>query len=39
MAPAPCGTRTVTSAMFGHLREDAAARAEFFALTRNQEAR
>jgi len=29
----------VTSAMFGHLREDAAARAEFFALTRNLEAR
>ena len=32
-------TRTVTSAMFGHLRENAAARAEFFALTRNLEAR
>jgi GTP cyclohydrolase I len=33
------GSRTVTSALFGHLREDAAARAEFFALTRNLEAR
>jgi GTP cyclohydrolase I len=33
------GSRTVTSALFGHLREDAAARAEFFALTRNKEAR
>jgi GTP cyclohydrolase IA len=28
------GSRTVTSALFGHLREDAAARAEFFALAR-----
>jgi GTP cyclohydrolase IA len=33
------GTRTVTSALFGHLREDAAARAEFLALTRTKEAR
>jgi GTP cyclohydrolase I len=30
------GTRTVTSALFGHLRDDAAARAEFLALTRNR---
>jgi GTP cyclohydrolase I len=30
------GSRTVTSALFGHLREDAAARAEFFALTRSK---
>jgi GTP cyclohydrolase I len=28
------GTRTVTSALLGHLRDDAAARAEFLALTR-----
>ncbi len=28
------GTRTVTSALLGHLREDPAARAEFLALTR-----
>jgi GTP cyclohydrolase I len=33
------GSRTVTSALFGHLREDAAARAEFFALTRSKETR
>jgi GTP cyclohydrolase I len=33
------GSRTRTSALFGHLREDAAARAEFFALTRSLEAR
>jgi len=33
------GTRTVTSALFGHLREDAAARAEFMALTRTKEGR
>jgi GTP cyclohydrolase I len=30
------GTRTVTSALFGHLRDDAAARAEFLALTRSR---
>jgi GTP cyclohydrolase I len=33
------GTRTVTSASFGRLRDDAAARSEFLALTRNWEAR
>ena len=33
------GSRTRTSALFGHLRDDAAARAEFFALTRSLEAR
>jgi GTP cyclohydrolase I len=33
------GSRTRTSALFGHLREDATARAEFFALTRSMEAR
>jgi GTP cyclohydrolase I len=33
------GTRTVTSALFGHLREDPAARAEFLALTRTKETR
>jgi GTP cyclohydrolase I len=32
-------TRTVTSALLGHLREDPAARAEFFALTRGQATR
>ncbi|MGH3445127.1 MAG: GTP cyclohydrolase I [Nocardioidaceae bacterium] len=31
------GTRTVTSALLGHLREDPAARAEFLALTRNRQ--
>jgi GTP cyclohydrolase IA len=33
------GTRTVTSASFGRLRDDPAARSEFLALTRNKEAR
>jgi GTP cyclohydrolase IA len=33
------GSRTRTSALLGHLRDDAAARAEFFALTRGMEAR
>jgi GTP cyclohydrolase IA len=31
------GTRTVTSALFGHLRDDPSARAEFLALTRNRQ--
>ncbi|HET7385050.1 MAG TPA: GTP cyclohydrolase I FolE [Nocardioidaceae bacterium] len=31
------GTRTVTSALLGHLRQDPAARAEFLALTRNRQ--
>ncbi len=30
------GTRTVTSALLGHLREDPAARAEFLSLTRRR---
>jgi len=30
------GARTVTSALFGHLREDASARAEFLSLTRGR---
>jgi GTP cyclohydrolase I len=33
------GTRTVSCALLGHLREDPAARAEFLALTRDREAR